>query len=152
MQSEIYSQLINFFEVDDWKVQKFEADQAVGAGFAGENGKWKCYAKCREAQSQVIFYSLYPITIEKENISDVIEFITRANYGMILGAFELDVDYGDLRYRAGIDVEGDELSFALLKNLIYYNLETMDKYFPFVEKVVGKSVSPEEAAFLAEDS
>jgi len=152
MQTELYSKVINFFEVDDWSFQKFEDSRAIGAGFEGKSGRWKCYVKCRELQSQLIFYSLYPNNIPKQSMLEVAEFITRANYGMTLGAFELDMSCGNLRYRTGIDVEGNELSFSLIENLIYYNLEVMDQYFSFVEKVIDKTVSPEEAAASAEES
>lgn len=152
MEHGLYSKLINFFEVDGWSFQKFEDSKSVGTGFEGRSGRWKCYAKCREPQSQVVFYSLYPTNMPKECMLEIAEFITRVNYGMTLGAFELDMSCGDLRYRTGIDVEGNELSFSLLKNLIYHNLEVMDQYFLFVEKVMNKSASPEEAVSLAEES
>jgi len=43
------------------------------------------------------------------------KFLTRANYGMMIGNFEMDFTDGEIRYKTSIDVEGDKLSSALIK-------------------------------------
>jgi hypothetical protein len=49
----------------------------------------------------------------------VAEFLTRANSGMVIGNFELDFADGEIRYKTSIDVEGDKLSYAIIKRLVY---------------------------------
>lgn len=41
-----------------------------------------------------------PINADSENFSDVVEFITRANYGLKVGKFEFDYSDGEVRYQA----------------------------------------------------
>ncbi len=48
----------------------------------------------------------------------VAEFITRANFGIVIGNFEIDFSDGEIRYKTSIDVEGDRPSFALIKRLV----------------------------------
>ncbi len=73
------------------------------------------------------------------------EFIAKANYGMMIGNFELDFTDGEIRYKTSIDVEGDRLSFALLKRLVYANVTMMDQYLPGIKLVLERGMSPEEA-------
>ena len=78
------------------------------------------------------------------------EFLTRANYGLIIGNFEMDLTDGEVRYKTGIDVEGDRLSAALVKNLVYANVLTMDQYLPGIMRLIYADVSPAEAIVQVE--
>ncbi len=70
----------------------------------------------------------------------IAEFITRANYGLVIGNFELDFSDGELRYKTAIDVEDDNLSFALIKQMVYANVIIMDKYLPGIMAVIEGKV------------
>ncbi|WP_049790798.1 hypothetical protein [Trichormus azollae] len=56
----------------------------------------------------------------------IAECITRANYGMIIGNFELDFNDGEIRYKTSIDAEGERLSFALIKQVVYANVTSIN--------------------------
>ncbi|MEL6492946.1 MAG: YbjN domain-containing protein [Cyanobacteria bacterium J06621_3] len=73
------------------------------------------------------------------------QFITRANYGLILGNFELDYTDGEIRYKTSLDVESDRLTPALTKNLIYTNVMTMDQYLPGLLAVLEQQTPPGQA-------
>ena len=78
------------------------------------------------------------------------EFITRANFGMVIGNFELDLSDGDLRFKVSTQVPpGTDLGaiphFArLYGRLIGSNLSMMDRYRPGIEAVL-KGTPPAEA-------
>ena len=99
-------------------------------GFAGDNGKWTCVARAVEDAQQFIFYSIAPVSVPEDKRREVAEFITRANYGMRIGNFEMDFSDGELRYKSSIDVEDDCLSSPLVKHMVYPNVLMMDKYLP----------------------
>jgi hypothetical protein len=73
------------------------------------------------------------------------EFITRANYGMRIGNFEMDFSDGELRYKSSIDVEDDRLSSPLVKHMIYPNVLMMDKYLPGIMAIIYAGKSPQQA-------
>jgi hypothetical protein len=118
--------------------------------FQGENGQWHCLAKVREAEDQCVFYSLYPEAIPEDKRSILAEFLTRANYGMILGNFELDFDDGEIRYKTSIDVEGDRLTPTLVQNLVYTNVMTMDQYLPGILAILEQNLTAKDALELVE--
>jgi len=64
---------------------------------------------------------------------------------MIIGNFELDFVDGEIRYKTSIDVQGDFLSFELIKQLVYANVMMMDEYLPGIMSVIDGDVSPLDA-------
>ncbi|MDJ0734407.1 MAG: YbjN domain-containing protein [Nostocaceae cyanobacterium] len=141
----IFAAIINFFESDEWQFVKIPETSTLHLLFRGENGQWTCYATAREQQQQFVFYSICPINTPENKSLPITEFITRANYGMIMGNFEFDFTDGEIRYKTGIDVEGDRLSFALIKQMVYANVMMMDEYLPGIAAVIDSDVSPADA-------
>ncbi|MCP2729201.1 YbjN domain-containing protein [Symplocastrum sp. BBK-W-15] len=86
-----------------------------------------------------------PISAPESKRLAIAEFITRANYGMMIGNFELDFSDGEIRYKTGIDVEGDKLTSALINHLVYANLTMMDEYLPGIRAVIENNVFPQDA-------
>lgn len=141
----IFEAIVNFFKEDDWPFHQIEGEPILQIAFQGETGKWTCYAKAREEQEQFVFYSVCSVNAPENKRIAVAEFITRANSGMILGNFELDFVDGEIRYKTSIDVEGDRLTSALIKRLVYANVTMMDKYLPGIMSVIYSDISPADA-------
>lgn len=141
----ILQEMLNFFTEDDWNFTKLQGESVLQLPFQGKNGRWSCYAKAREEKKQFVFYSLCPITAPKDKRPAVAEFLTLANYGLMIGNFELDLNDGEIRYKTSIDIVGDRLSFALIKNLVYTNVTMMDEYLPGILLVINDDTSPQEA-------
>jgi len=75
----------------------------------------------------------------------VSEFLMQANSGMPMGNFEMNPKTGEIRFKTGIDVEGDRLSQALFEALVRTNLVMMTKYLPGIALVALEGGSPEAA-------
>ena len=89
-EGQIFNAIVEFFEEDEWDFHWMEGLPILNMNFTGKNGRWVCYAQAREDQEQFVFYSVCPINVPENRRSKIAEFITRANYGMIIGNFELD--------------------------------------------------------------
>lgn len=150
-EQQIFNSLVEFFEEDDWDFQWIENMPVLSLGFAGNNGKWTCYAQAREAEQQFVFYSVLPINVPEEHRPAIAEFITRANYGMILGNFEMDFSDGEVRYKTSIDVEGASLVPPLIRQIVYANVVITDRYLPGLMRVIYGGLSPLEAIKSVED-
>jgi hypothetical protein len=86
-----------------------------------------------------------PIKAAEEVRPAVAEFLTRANYGLYIGNFELDYADGEIRYKSSIDFEGVPLSVELIRNTLYPALQLMDRYLPGLMKVAYAGMVPAEA-------
>lgn len=143
--STIFETMVTFFEQDEWPYSQIDTESALRLIFQGSSGKWICYAQARETQQQFVFYSVCHATVPEEKRLIMSEFFSRANYGLIIGNFEMDFSDGEIRYKTSIDVENDRLTPALIKNLVYANVVTMDHYLPGIMAVIYASVSPSQA-------
>lgn len=136
--------LVRFLANDDWGFQQLEGKTILFMGFKGENGSWRCCAQAKEEQERFIFCSVTESNVPPGKRQTMAEFITRANYGMIIGNFEMDFSDGEIRYKTNIDVEGGELAFLMVKSLIYANVLMMNKYLPGIMSAIYAGTDPAE--------
>jgi hypothetical protein len=119
-------------------------DAGVHTTYAGNNGQFNCFAKLRIEQSQLVFYSIFPIRTPKDKRPLMAELITRANFGMVIGNFELDFNDGEVRYKSSVDFEGIGLKDKMLENLIHANILTMDRYLSGLYALIYSDRKPIE--------
>lgn len=148
----IFTALVRFFAEEGWQVRWLQDTPVLSMPFEGDNGRWLCYAQAREEQQQAVFYSIAPFSVPVDRRLAVAEFITRANYGMILGNFELDFDDGEVRYKTSIDVDEAELATSLVRPLVYANVSIMDRYLPgLIHLVNDSSITARDAIHMVEN-
>ena len=147
---QIYQQMVKFFKKDDWFFVPLEEQPVLQMSFQGDSGKWTCYARAREQQRQFLFYSVCSVNAPENKLADVAEFISRANYGMAVGNFELDFNDGEIRYKTSIDVDGNQLNFDFIRSLVYTNVMMMDQYLPGIMSVIQGEMEAEEAILRVE--
>jgi len=140
----LFEAIINFFEKDEWYFQVVESGKSLKMSMELENGTYTCYAIVDDESNSFRFYSISPVNIPKNQYLPIAEFLARANYGLILGNFEMDFKDGEIRYKTSIIVD-QELSYSIISKLVYTNLSTMDDYFPGFMRIIYGGISPEEA-------
>ncbi len=146
----IFDTMMRFFKEDDWKFRQMEGKPILQLGFKGENGSWMCYAQAKDEVDRFVFYSVMETNIPPNKRSAVAEYLTRANYGLVIGNFEMDFSDGEVRYKTSIDVEGGELTTGMVKTLVYTNVLMMNKYLPGIMAVVYADASPADAVAKVE--
>jgi hypothetical protein len=140
-----FETLGQFLEEDGWNPQQMEERTIYRVGFSGENAQFPCYAQVLVDKEQFLFYAMAPIKAPEEARPAVAEFITRANYGMRIGNFEMDFSDGEVRYKSSLDFEGDELTSELIRHAIYPAVLMMDRYMPGLMGVIHGGKAPADA-------
>jgi hypothetical protein len=148
--SSIFETVVSFFESDDWPIELLDEGTAFTTGFKGDSARWVCMGRVREEHSQFVFYSVCPVSVPEDRRPRIAEFISRANFGMLIGNFELDYSDGEVRYKTSIDSEGGELTKALVRQLVVANVLMMDRYLPGVMAVAFGDASPAQAIMRIE--
>jgi hypothetical protein len=133
-----------FLEKDGWYPTRVEGEYLYKVGFSGDNGDMRCYAQVRVDQERFVFYAIAPMKAPEEKRMAMAEFLTRANYGLIIGNFEMDFSDGEVRYKSSLDFEGVELSEPLITHAIYPATNTMDEYLPGILKIIASDETPEK--------
>lgn len=145
-QTSIFDVVINFFKENNWSVSQHETEPILHMGYQGENGDWTCTVRTREKPSQFVFYSVCPVNIPQKKRLVIAEFLTRANFGLIVGNFEMDLQDGEVRYKTyAINGKNNLLNSELIGQLIFVNVMTMDKYLPALMSVLYANVSIDQA-------
>lgn len=148
---ELFKTLLRFLEYKEWIFKTNEDKMTVEIPYKAKNGVWNCYAELIPDREALVFYSVLENPIPESKRAEVAEFITRANSRLLLGNFELDFSDGELGYKTSIDVEGGQLTFNMLNNMLYANVITLDIYLPGIMNVLYGNLSPQEAIDLIEE-
>ncbi len=147
--SELFEAVQTYFRGIGWAFVVDPADTVLQLEYAGREGNWLCYAHARESQQVLAFYSIYPHLIPSQRRMAVAEVLTRANYGLMIGNFELDLDDGEVRFKTSVDVEGTRLTIPLIRQVVNVNVATLDRYWPAIRDT-SAGVAPAEALHRAE--
>lgn len=75
----------------------------------------------------------------------VAEFLTRANYGLALGNFELDLDDGEINFKTILQAPATVLNTALLRPYLLIGVETINHYLPGLDRVLSGRETPAAA-------
>ncbi len=142
---QLFEAVVDYLTEDDWKFNVVKDDTALMLSFRGEAGSWQCFATVDEEKQWFTFYSILPSNVPEEKRVEIAEFITRANYGLVIGNFEMDYADGEVRYKTSVDVEGGELTPKMIENQMRANLMTMDRYFAGIMGVLYGDRDPAEA-------
>ena len=141
----VFEALQSYFETDEWTYKRLGELEALEMGVAGENGNYRVVALVDAGRSIVRFLTFVEGKVPESRRRDVMEFVTRANYGLLLGNFELDLGDGEVRFKSSLDVEGGALTYSQYQNLLYVSLATVDRYFPGLERVIQGNADPAAA-------
>ena len=147
----IMDSLVQLFNDEEWQFEQHPERPVLRMGFEGKNGRWSCFAQERADEGQFVFYTVCAVNCPEELRPAMAEFITRANYGMVIGNFEMDYNDGELRYKTSVDVEHAELSRELIRPLVYINCLMMDKYLPGIMSLIYGGVDAAAAVYSVEN-
>ena len=150
--ADLLAKVATFLAQEGWSSEQVGEQMLLRTAFQGEHGQWTCYAHCRADVDQCLFYSVAPVRAPEVLRPAVAEFVTRANWGLLIGNFELDYADGEVRYKSSLQLNGTPLTAELLHPLIYGNVVVMDKYLPGLQAVIGLSQTPSGAILAVEES
>jgi hypothetical protein len=134
-----------YFTAQSWSFAPVEGREVLQLAFDVGGVTWRSFAQARDTEHQFIFYSMVPRQAPEERRAAVAEYLTRANFGLVVGNFEMDYSDGEIRYKSSVDVEGERLTPQLVENLVAPNLRAMVRYLPGLVSVLEGLRSPAEA-------
>ena len=150
---EIVGAIKDFLEEDDWN---YGFDDEAGMFRFGLNLK----GRLKKAQyvvdvhdDQYMVYAIAPIGADQNDrnqLQDMAEFLTRANYGLKNGNFELDFRDGEIRFKSFVDCDGVIPSIEVIRNSIYIPAMMYERYGEGIVGIIFGGMDPEEAINLCE--
>jgi hypothetical protein len=144
----IFETVVGYFERDGWKYRRLSGHEALEMGVAGEKGTYRLVVVVDGERSIIRFLTFLEGKVPETRRREVMEYLTRANYGLLLGNFELDLGDGEIRFKVAADIETLGFTYEQYQSTLYVSVAMMDRYFPGLQKVVQGSA--DAAAAIAE--
>ncbi len=89
-----------------------------------------------------IVYTIFPIKATEEKAASINEFLSRANYGLKIGNFELDFEDGEIRYKNAVAWNGSAPDQESLDRMINIGFSMVDRYAPGILAIQYGSADP----------
>lgn len=98
-QNELFNRVVEYLDSQNWHYSlEDESDGIIRFGLS-IGGKIKnCRIIISASEKEIQTYTVCPINASEDDYDNVVEFITRANYGLKVGNFEFDHSDGEVRY------------------------------------------------------
>ncbi len=128
------------------------AREEEGIFFLGINGQFSrfhCIADLKEDMKVFLFYAICSINISQDKIDLISKFLTKINYGRMIGNFELDMNDGEIRYKVSLNYEDIELTNTIIHNIVSTCIPSMDMITPVIGGLVYGNLTLEEAFIKA---
>lgn len=98
-----------------------------------------------------VFSPLGPDKGDAATMKRTAEFLTRANYGLVFGNFEMDMHDGEIRYKTFVPCGGEAPCADVIRRSIYVPASMLDRYGDGLLKVLYSDIDPEKACSMCEN-
>ena len=136
-----------FLDDDDWHYEMSDHEKAMifRGGIGGLKGLYNSFRYLLIVGDDVVqSYMTFPASA-KEKLPQIAEFITRANYGLKYGAFEMDWNDGEVRFHLTIPMSAILADRNQIPALMAIPAQTLDKYSKGFVEVMMDLKTPEQA-------
>ena len=145
---DIAAEINSFLEGDDWHFS-FEEERGLFRFNLSIKGRMKSISYIVDVkEDEYIVYAISPISGDQDDpdmMAQLAEFITRANYGLKNGGFEMDYRDGEIRYRSYVDCDGQLPCEQVIKDSIYVVAATFSRYSDGILDVIFGGIPAKDA-------
>ena len=114
--------------------QHFESEAEGGlivGHMSSEHGNWHTYIQITDdvGVRHVVVHAHLPALIPVSTRLKVAELLTRINYHLAVGNFELGLDDGELLFKTAVDLVDAQLTEAMFERMYQLNCQVMNEYY-----------------------
>lgn len=124
----VYSTMVSALTKKEWHFEEREEDLTIVSGYQGEDIPIRFIIKIDAEREVISFISPMPFNVSKEKRVDVALAVCVANYGMVNGSFDYDLNDGEIRFRLATSYCGCEIGEDFFMDMLATALLTTDKY------------------------
>lgn len=127
----------------------------IVAEILGDDGQWRVFIQITDDDEtrRVVIHAHHPVRIPECNRLKVAELLTRINYDLVIGNFELNLDDGAVLLKTTLDLADGQLTQAMFERMYEINDLVMNQYYAKILSVgYGSTEQVEVAAEPRPDS
>lgn len=149
--SDSFSAIIEFLESREYRFTSTPEEDRVNLTLAGKHADYRVTMRVTHGGDFFQIYIHYPFRVrEMERRVTVAELICRANYGMLVGGFEIDMEDGEIRFHVAHLIQGLPLSADVVERLLFTAISSLDRYFPAYMQHLHAGLTPGDAVYMSE--
>jgi hypothetical protein len=122
-----------------------EEDLSICADFRGDVGTYRLYARIDAEDGLFQVFAQSPVRIPIGARPAVAETLTRINFGLKVGKFEMQYDEGEVRFQAAQILPQDDLDGPTIHRLMGIAMSMLNVYLPAILSVVYGNEPPKDA-------
>ena len=146
-----FQAVIDYIESKNFTHTSHPEDQRVTLTLSGKNTNLYFTTRITHEDAYLQVTAAYPFKVRDEKLRlSSAELITRANYCMPLGKFEMDMSDGEVRFHISHVIGELGLTAAMIEKQFMTAYFTADRYFPAFMQHIHAGYTPEDAVFHAE--
>jgi hypothetical protein len=145
-----FQALIDHFEAHGIRYSSKREERRAWFTMNSGSALQKCSFRFDKTGDVLQIFIQYPVMVKERFRPAAMEFITLANYGLVIGNFEMDAKDGEIRYHVSHLMEENILTDETIRRLFATAMGTADRYFPALMRVLFAGETPEDAVDLAE--
>ena len=134
-QDPIHGQLLRAIAEAGWNPYFTDAPSAM-VDLRGDAALYTSRYYVAEELRTLVCNTRSPIIVPKRARRKVMAFITRANFGMMHGGFEMSLEYGTLFFRVSCGLQDGTLTSAMVTQMANAGVWSFDRYLPRMLEVV----------------
>jgi len=131
-----------------WKYHRFADRPILFCGFNGDDVLWDFNMVARQKSDGdflLAVSSFIPNKARPERRAAVSELLTRINWELTLGCFEMNHADGEIRFRTSMILPDADITDAIAEHLMRSNLCIVEDRMPQIMAVLYSDVTPEDA-------
>jgi hypothetical protein len=143
--------LVNHFESNNFRFQTDPAGKSLQLFITGDCAVYNCRLQLTHDDDLLQARVHCPVSARDIKIRPLVaEVLARANHGMSIGNFDIDMDSGDISYHLGQVIRDRALDDETIGGVFSTALSTADRYFPAIMRVMFAGHTPADAVYLSE--
>ena len=124
----VFDSLVKMLDERDWNYEKHEDELLIRSGIKGEDLPIEFLMVIKPKNQLVQFLSKLPFTFPDDKRVDGAIAICVANYGLIDGSFDYDINDGEIIFRLNSSYRESVLGPDLFEYMIMVSASTIDNY------------------------
>ncbi len=146
-----FQALVAHFESNDFRFHADSDTKSVQLFITGDAVIYNCRIQLTHDDELIQVRIQYPVLARDPKIRPfVAEALARANHGMAIGNFDIDMDTGDINFHLGQVIRDRGLDDDVIGGVFSASLSTADRYFPAFMRVMFAGHTPADAVYLSE--
>lgn len=124
----VYSTMVSALNAKDWKFEEREADLTIVSAYTGDDLTIRFFIEIDAEREVIRFIASMPFKIAEDKRVDGAIAVCVANYGLVNGSFDYDINDGEVRFRLTTSYVGCEVGEDFFMDMMATALMTTDDY------------------------